>query len=112
MKPPHRREQHAIRTDKAGSGRGHLHVNTILQDGPAVWRCWQYIEMNPVRAHLVQNPADYRWCSFGVWNATGRHPFEDAVRSCAFERLRVLLGVESMQELPGRFTRRNHSPHD
>lgn len=26
--------------------------------------CYQYIELNPVRAKLVQDPADYRWSSY------------------------------------------------
>lgn len=50
--------------------------NTVLEAGAAVWNCWRYIEMNPVRAGLVSTPADYRFSSFGHWSQTGRHPFE------------------------------------
>ena len=49
--------------------------NTILENGLAVWDCWKYIEMNPVRAGMVSNPADYRFCSFGQWSATGENSF-------------------------------------
>jgi len=26
--------------------------------------CYRYIELNPVRAHMVRHPADYRWSSY------------------------------------------------
>jgi REP-associated tyrosine transposase len=32
--------------------------------------CMRYIELNPVRAHLVASPADYRWSSYRA-NALG-----------------------------------------
>jgi putative transposase len=32
--------------------------------------CMRYIELNPVRAGMVEHPADYRWSSFN-WNAHG-----------------------------------------
>ena len=40
-----------------------------------VLACMRYIELNPVRADLVQRPQDYRWSSFGS-NALGH---EDAL---------------------------------
>jgi putative transposase len=33
--------------------------------------CYRYIELNPVRAGLVKDPAEYRWSSYGA-NAYGR----------------------------------------
>jgi hypothetical protein len=66
--------------------RGHLWAerfkNTLLGDAQAVWECCKYIEMNPVRAKMVKNPADYRFCSFGAWSGKGRHPFARNVREC------------------------------
>ena len=73
--------------------------NTILENGLAVWDCWKYIEMNPVRAGMVKNPADYRFCSFGVWAQSGRHPFEKTLEECLLPVLRGLLGVESTGEV-------------
>ena len=35
-------------------------------------RCYRYIELNPVRARMVDDPAGYRWSSYGA-NALGRH---------------------------------------
>ena len=34
-------------------------------------RCYRYIELNPVRAHMVANPGDYRWSSHAR-NALGK----------------------------------------
>jgi putative transposase len=34
--------------------------------------CYRYIELNPVRARMVENPDGYRWSSYGA-NAHGRH---------------------------------------
>ncbi|GAA0708371.1 hypothetical protein GCM10009105_07910 [Dokdonella soli] len=35
-------------------------------------RCYRYIELNPVRAAMVADPADYAWSSFHA-NALGKH---------------------------------------
>lgn len=50
--------------------------HVILQSGKAVWKCWQYIENNPVKAGMVEYAGDYRFCSFGAWRQSGRHPFQ------------------------------------
>lgn len=34
--------------------------------------CYRYIEMNPVRAGMVEHPADYRWSSYRI-NAQAEH---------------------------------------
>jgi putative transposase len=33
--------------------------------------CLRYIEQNPVRAHIVADPGDYRWSTYGI-HALGR----------------------------------------
>ena len=73
--------------------------NTILENGLAVWDCWKYIEMNPVRAGMVNTPADYRFCSFGVWIQSGRYPFEKTLEKLILPVLKGLLGVESTAEV-------------
>ena len=73
--------------------------NTILENGIAVWDCWKYIEMNPVRAHIVENPADYRFCSFGEWAATGRNPFSEAIEEHLMPVFCDLLQVDNMSGL-------------
>jgi len=60
---------------RRGSLWGDRFRNTLLDGGRALWGCWAYIEMNPVRAGIVANPGDYRFSSYGAWSGTGRHPF-------------------------------------
>ena len=73
--------------------------HTLLGDSQAVWECLKYVEMNSVRANMVSNPADYRFCSYGVWAATGRHPFEENVREVLLPYLRGLYLFESIKQL-------------
>lgn len=51
--------------------------STILQDRTALWDCVKYVELNPVRAHLTDDPANYRFCTWGYYCGTGRHMFGD-----------------------------------
>ena len=55
--------------------------NTVLEDGAALWACWTYIERNPVRAGMVEDAADYRFCSYGRGRQSGRHPFAAALEA-------------------------------
>ena len=38
----------------------------LLEDGEAVRFCAAYIDLNPVRAGLCEDPDDYRWCSYAA----------------------------------------------
>jgi putative transposase len=40
--------------------------SVLLENGEAVRFCAAYIDLNPVRAGLCENPEDYRWCSYGA----------------------------------------------
>lgn len=42
----------------------------IAQDETYVLRCYRYIELNPVRANMVEHPAEYPWSSYRI-NAQG-----------------------------------------
>jgi len=42
----------------------------IAQEEDYVLSCYRYIELNPVRAKMVEHPADYRWSSYRT-NAQG-----------------------------------------
>jgi len=83
--------------------RGHLWAdrfkNTVLECGLAVWDCWKYIEMNPVRARIVATPADYRFCSFGEWAGTEKNPFAGAIEKHLMPVFRDLLQVQDLSEL-------------
>jgi hypothetical protein len=52
-----------------------------------------------VRARLVQKPEDYRFGSFGVWSAKGRHPFEETVLKRVLPFLPPILGIKDLKDL-------------
>lgn len=83
--------------------RGHLWAgrfkNTLLEGGLAVWDCWKYIEMNPVRAHLATHPAEYRFGSYGRWSGTGTNPFAEALKVRVLPSLQGLLHVETLEDV-------------
>ncbi len=39
--------------------------SVLIEEGAALLNCLAYIDLNPVRAGLVERPEDYRWCSLG-----------------------------------------------
>ena len=52
--------------------------SVVLGDSRALWECVKYIEMNPVRAEITDDPAEYRFCSWGRFSGSGKHPFQEA----------------------------------
>ena len=38
--------------------------SALAQDGAYVLNCYRYIELNPVRARIVEHPAEFPWSSF------------------------------------------------
>lgn len=48
---------------------GRFHASLVDSEAYLL-SCMRYIELNPLRANLVQHPADYRWSSFAA-NALG-----------------------------------------
>lgn len=73
--------------------------NVIVQAGRPLWRCWAYIEFNPVRAGIVGNAADYRFCTHGVWHQSGRHPFSDHLREEALPILAGWFGIRDVKAI-------------
>jgi putative transposase len=67
---------------KRVAGRHTRHVNRLERRTGSLWEgrfksspisadeyllaCCRYVELNPVRAGIVADPADYRWSSYGV----------------------------------------------
>ncbi|UCH95643.1 MAG: transposase [Candidatus Aminicenantes bacterium] len=39
--------------------------SVLLEEGESLVNCLAYIDLNPVRAGIVERPEDYRWCSMG-----------------------------------------------
>ncbi|HPJ96234.1 MAG TPA: transposase [Syntrophales bacterium] len=50
--------------------------STVIEAESYLWAVARYIELNPVKAHLVENPAQYRWSSCGahVWGISNEFP--------------------------------------
>ena len=46
------------------------HKGCLISSEEYLFSCMRYIEMNPVRAGMVESPAEYPWSSYR-WNATG-----------------------------------------
>lgn len=44
---------------------------SVVQDDRYLLQCYRYIELNPVRAGMVESPMDYRWSSY-AFNAFGQ----------------------------------------
>jgi len=67
----------------------------LVQSDRYVLACYRYIELNPVRAAMVENPKEYRWSSY-VINAIGKesslctpHPSYLALGKTKESRLRM-----------------------
>jgi REP element-mobilizing transposase RayT len=45
--------------------------SVVVEDGHTLINCLAYIDLNPVRAGLVEKPEDYRWSSIGHHVQTG-----------------------------------------
>lgn len=52
--------------------------STILEGRQALWNCAKYVELNPVRAGLVEDPATYRFSSWGWYKRRKEHFFGTA----------------------------------
>jgi hypothetical protein len=52
----------------------------LVEDGHAARTVAAYIDLNPVRAGMVDDPKDYRWCSYGEAVAGGKRSREGLQR--------------------------------
>ena len=62
--------------------------STILEGETALWEGLKYVETNPVRAHMCNDPGDYRFGTWGRMVGSGKHPFEANL----IRHLRLYLG--------------------
>jgi putative transposase len=51
--------------DRTGTLWEQRYKSVIVESGDAARTMAAYIDLNPVRAGMVSDPADYRWCSYG-----------------------------------------------
>jgi putative transposase len=73
--------------------------SSLIQADTYLLQCMRYIELNPVRAAMVDDPAHYRWTSYRR-NALGQastivspHPLYDALGSTAPRRQSAYRGL-------------------
>jgi len=88
--------------------------SSVIEDSEYLFNCYRYIELNPVRAGIVDHPSEYEWSSY-MSNAEGTpsfllkpHPLfmqlgeEDETRRCAYRAMfRKPLGEETLHEMRG-----------
>lgn len=60
--------------------------SSLVQDGHAARVVAGYIDLNALRAGLVEDPRHYRWCGYGEAVA-GRKPAREGLRRVIFEQL-------------------------
>ena len=58
--------------------------SVLVEDGHAAQVMSAYIDLNPVRAKMVTDPKDYRWCSYGEAMA-GRERAREGIQRVMFE---------------------------
>lgn len=58
---------------KPTNGRGHsgkAHKSSLIDSDRYLLTCMRYIELNPIRANMVEHPGEYKWSSYHA-NAQG-----------------------------------------
>ena len=73
--------------DRSGTLWEERYKSVIVEDGIAARTMAAYIDLNPVRAGIVSDPADYRWSSYGEAvgggaKGNGKKAREGLVRAC------------------------------
>jgi REP element-mobilizing transposase RayT len=73
--------------DRTGTLWEERFKSVIVEDGTAARAIAAYIDLNPVRAGIVQDPAQYRWSSYGEAigggkKGNGKKSREGLVRAC------------------------------
>ena len=56
---------------RKGTLWGERFKSVIVENGETLVNCLAYVELNPIRAGLVQKPEEYRWNSLGYHAQTG-----------------------------------------
>ena len=56
---------------RRGTLWGERFKSVIVENGETLVNCLAYVELNPIRAGLVEKPEDYRWNSLGYHAQTG-----------------------------------------
>jgi putative transposase len=52
------------RKERRGAFWSERYHATVIEDGTHLWNCMRYIDLNMVRAGVVDHPIDWRWCGY------------------------------------------------
>ena len=72
--------------------------STLVEDGHAARVVAAYIDLNPVRAGLVRDPKDYRWCGYGEAVA-GKKAARAGLQRVLFEKFSTLTSESRAAEM-------------
>jgi hypothetical protein len=86
-----RRDRQSVEHERSGTLWEQRYKSVIVESGIAARTMAAYIDLNPVRAGMVEDPADYRWSSYGEAigggnKGNGRKAREGLVRACLSHR--------------------------
>ena len=73
--------------------------SVLVEDGHAARTMAAYIDLNPVRAEMVEDPKDYRWCSYGEAVAKVKRSREGLQRVMFEAGSAVMAGEIAVEEL-------------
>ncbi|MCM8535144.1 MAG: hypothetical protein NE334_04340 [Lentisphaeraceae bacterium] len=79
---------------------------TKLVGSEALVSCLQYVELNPVRAEIVEDPKDYRFSTYSIWHQRGTHPFQKSFKKHMLPALSIYLDSRSLKGLQEYFRSR------
>ncbi len=77
------------KNNRKGFFWGQRFKSVIIENNEALLNCLAYVDLNPVRAAIVEQPEDYRWCTLGYLVQSGN---KDRLLSLEF-------GVERLNRL-------------
>ena len=86
---------HNTRTKRCGNLWEETFKSVIVEDGIAAKTMAAYIDLNPVRAGMVQDPAEYRWSSYGEAMGGGAKGNGKKARAGLVRALRAHKGYEA-----------------
>lgn len=57
-------EYYNIRKKRSGAFWGGRYHATMIEGGVHLWNCMKYVDLNMVRARVVQHPREWEWCGY------------------------------------------------
>ncbi|NQZ56659.1 MAG: hypothetical protein HRT88_04215 [Lentisphaeraceae bacterium] len=71
--------RHNRKSDRRGPLWRDRFKSVVIESASALSTILKYVELNPVRAKLVKNPADYAWSSWGEKHTGKFHPYRQRI---------------------------------